>query len=112
MVMGDGMFNQRCHNNAVQKCKIGKAKDVYAVIYIEPYAQPIIHFINKLKNGKFQDNTLGYLHEKAKYYILRKIEPEEYGEIGDILTNYKVHLFEAHTNILERLWYKYTDVDL
>lgn len=101
MIMGNGIFNHRCHLNAVQEVKIGNADEIYlCVTFIN--GESFIHFINK-KDNKYIDNTLGWQYENYEYCIIRKIEDCEYNRINSILNNTKKHLFYSCTNWFERL---------
>ena len=98
MKMGRGLFNNRCHLNAVQMVKTNKAEEVHMVVSMNSKEFPFVHFINTDKEGKFIDNTLGWKYETYDYYIIKKIEPEEYEAIEDVLLEAKKSLIEIHSN--------------
>jgi hypothetical protein len=105
--LGDNPFNRRCHLNSVQKIKEGKAKEVYlCVAWDKDDKIPCVHFINKLDNDKWQDNTWGWLYERNIYYIIKKISEQEYEYIWDILNDTKKSLTKLNSNRFMR-WLLY-----
>ncbi|WP_206671852.1 hypothetical protein, partial [Parabacteroides distasonis] len=62
---------------------------------------PIVHFINK-QGDKFVDNTLGWTYENIDYYIIRKINSDEYKNITDILVQAQRTLTRLYTNTFTR----------
>lgn len=106
-VLGDAPFNRRCHLNAVQKIKEGKAKKVFLCFTIDKDDNSqCVHFINQLEDGKYQDNTWGWLYEQTDYYIIREVEETEYDKIWDVLENTKETLLNLHSNWLERFIFR------
>jgi hypothetical protein len=77
MIMGKGLFNQRCQLNAVQQVKENNANEVYMVLCSNEATYPFVHFINK-NDDKYIDNTLGWELDVYDYYIIRKIDETEY----------------------------------
>jgi hypothetical protein len=103
MVLGDLLFNRKCHLNAVQRVKENKAKEVYLCVCIARESNDVIvHFINKNEDDKYVDNTLGWCYKAYTYYIVRKIEENEYNNISDILANMKKELVFKHSNKIMR----------
>lgn len=100
MKLGTIIYNYRCHLNAVQCVKEGKADEVYLCVYIED-KYPIIHFINK-QGDKYVDNTLGWTYKKIEYYIIRKINSGEYEQITDVLVQAQRTLARLYTNAFTR----------
>lgn len=98
MKMGIGLFNQRCQHNATQQVKEGFMEEVYMVICISDSSYPIVHFINKDKEGFYIDNTLGYQFEMYNYYIIRKIDDSEFHKMDDLLMNTKKSLINLHSS--------------
>jgi hypothetical protein len=86
--------------NAVQYVKNGKADEVWLCVYVEDN-YPIVHFINR-KGNKFIDNTLGWRYELIDYYLIRKINSDEYSTITDILTQAQRTLTRLYTNTFTR----------
>lgn len=105
MILGDLLFNRKCHLNAVQRVKEGKAEEVYLCVCIaKENNDTIVHFINKDKDGKYVDNTLGWCYKAYTYYIVRKIEEYEYNSVSDILGDMKKELVFKHSNkVMRRL---------
>ena len=95
MRMGNGLFNRRCHLNAIQQVKEGKMEEVYSCICLEKDADPIIHFINKDKDGFFVDNTLGWGYELCDYYIIKKVNEDQYNNTYKMLTELKKYYFDT-----------------
>lgn len=113
MVMGEAPFNRKCHINAVQKVYEGKAVKVFACYAFsdgEPHG--CIHFINQLENGKYQDNTWGWVHSISHYYIIREIDPTEYKTIWNILNGLKETLTNLHSTRLQRWMFRINAHDL
>lgn len=100
--LGESLFNRRCHINSIQKVKEGKAKKVFLCFTVDNNNSLCIHFINQLKNGKYQDNTWGWLYEQTDYYIIREIDRSEYNNIWAILDSTREMLFNLHSNKFQR----------
>jgi len=74
-VLGDIPYNYKCHLNSVQKVKENKAEKVFLCVAIDKDDDSLcVHFINQLNNGKYQDNTWGWLYEQNDYYIIKEVE--------------------------------------
>lgn len=109
MVLGDLLFNSKCHLNAVQRVKENKAKEVYLCVCIDKNNNDtIVHFINKDNDNKYVDNTLGWCYKDYDYYIIRKIKRYEYDNISNILIDTKKELVFKHSNKIMR---KLTKID-
>lgn len=100
MKMGKGLFNHKCHLNAVQQVKDDLMEEVYSCVCFSDSTFPIVHFVNKDKDGKYIDNTLGFEYEKYDYYIIRKIEESEFHKMDDLLMSAKKSLIDLHSNKL------------
>jgi len=98
MRMGIGLFNRACHRNSVQKIKEGASESVWAVIAINSYGFPIVHFINKDSDGKFVDNTLGWEYEYLDYYIVDKVKECDFENIAQLLLDIKDDLISKCGN--------------
>lgn len=97
--LGEIPYNHRCHLNSVQKIKENKAAEIYlCVAWDNDFPNPVIHFINKLENGKYQDNTWGWIYEQSQYYIIRKVNTSEYDKIWELLTDAKKHIFNSNSS--------------
>jgi hypothetical protein len=106
-VLGDAPFNRRCHLNSVQKVKEGKAKKVFSCFAIDTDDNSqCVHFINQLEDGKYQDNTWGWLYEKSEYYIIKEVDSIEQNKIWDVLSDTKKMLLNLNSNWLERFIFK------
>ncbi|MFW6225818.1 MAG: hypothetical protein ACOC3V_02565 [bacterium] len=88
---GKCRYNFRCHMNSVHEAINNKEKKIALCFYICDN-QPIIHFINVTKKGKFVDNTLGVWSNKYKYYFVRYIKKEDFYTIEDVFSNYREEL--------------------
>lgn len=107
LTLGDLTFNNRCHLNSVQKIKENKATKVFSCVAINKNEEDIIvHFINQLEDGMFQDNTWGWIYDEYDYYIVKEIIPEEYEKIGKQLEELKEFLINSNSNIFERFFGK------
>ena len=102
-ILGDLTFNYKCHLNSVQKIKEGKAIKVYSCVAINKNSKDVIvHFVNQLKNGEYQDNTWGWIYDEYDYYIVKEIIPEEQEKIGKQLLELKEFLVNSNSNKFER----------
>ena len=102
-VLGEAPFNRRCHINAVQKIKEGKAEKVFLCFTIDLDSNSqCIHFINQLEDGKYQDNTWGWLYTHTEYYIIKEVAKEEYNTIWDILTCTKQSLVNMFASWIDK----------
>ena len=102
-ILGDLTFNYKCHLNSVQKIKEGKAIKVYSCVAINKNSKDVIvHFVNQLENGKYQDNTWGWIYDEYDYYIVKEIIPEEQEKIGKQLSKLKKFLVNSNSNEFER----------
>jgi hypothetical protein len=99
-VLGEMPYNYKCFLNCVQKVKEGKAERVFACVAMERnnWKNIIVHFINQLSDGKYQDNTWGYTYEENDYYIIREINPSEYAKIETIFTSIQETLVKSHSS--------------
>ena len=103
MILGDAPFNRRCHLNSVQKAKEGNAEKTYLCFTIDrDDNSQCVHFINQLENGKYQDNTWGWLYEQTDYYIIREVNKNEYNKIWNLLSDTKKALFNLHSSWFDR----------
>lgn len=98
MKMGKGLFNNRCHSNAVQNYYEHEDRVFLCMAMSEDYNNPIVHFINKTEEGFFVDNTLGYEYKKYEYYIIREIKKSEFNNICDILYDTKDYFLDKFSN--------------
>ena len=75
---GNGMFNLKCHENAVQWAfeHEDKGTKVVECIYIDA-GTPILHYVNEL-DGMFIDNTLGFFSKKMEFYYIRVIHKTDW----------------------------------
>ena len=87
-------INFRCHLNAVHDALENKENTIAMCFHIEhgKNKQPIIHFINVNKKGKYIDNTLGYWSKINDYYLVRLIKKQEFLYIENIFGNYRKEL--------------------
>jgi hypothetical protein len=103
-ILGDIPYNQQCHYNSVQKVKEGKAAKVYACIAIDKsdWKAIIIHFINQLDDGIYQDNTWGWLYSSYDYYLIKEVDKSEYDDIWNLLDSIRKNLINSNSNGLLR----------
>ena len=103
MVLGEAFYNQRCHLNSVQKVKEGKATKVFLCFAIDRKDNSqCVHFINQTKDGKYIDNTWGWLYEQSDYYLIREVDYSEYENIWDILQDAKKSLFNTYATWFDK----------
>ena len=106
-IIGDMNYTYKCHLNAVHKYHVDNSYEVYSCLTIwkDSWSDMIVHFINR-KDGRFQDNTWGYLHKDYDYYLIRQIEPSEFDKIGNRLTETKKFLVNSNSNSFLRKLFK------
>lgn len=61
-------------------------EDQIALVIYNVESNPIIHFINFSKDGKFIDNTLGQWATQYQYYLIKMIGKEDFFNIQFIWT--------------------------
>lgn len=95
---GNGMFNLRCHKNAVQWAFENEPQGATVIETITIDAgTPILHYVNEL-DGVYIDNTLGFFSKRAEYYYIRKIHKADWPYIqGEFDT------------ALDAWWYQFTN---
>ncbi|MET3209621.1 UNVERIFIED_CONTAM: hypothetical protein ABIC26_002568 [Paenibacillus sp. PvR008] len=105
-VLGEINYTHRCHLNAVQKVREDKASKVFSCVAIDKDDNTvvIVHFINQTHDGKYVDNTWGWMHELYDYYIIKEISKNEQNVIWRSLVNTKEMLFNLNTNWFDRLF--------
>ena len=89
----------KCHFNAVAAVYGGRADAVWLVWGGADTGA--VHFINS-KDGKFFDETWNY-YENQHYYIIRKVRPDEYENIGNVLNNCKQSLYNMFAGFIGKL---------
>ena len=76
-----GLFNYKCHCNAVEYARTRRGVEVLEVIYIEN-GYPILHYINRhTETGSLLETTLGFMADDLEYYVIRTIHPDDYKRI-------------------------------
>lgn len=74
--MGEYQGNKMCHHNARQKVEEGKSEGVAAVLAFLDRSGVNVHYLN-VTDGKYVDNTLGYLSKANTYYLVEEYTKEE-----------------------------------
>jgi len=110
--MGSGLWNYKCHVNAVQAVKDGRATKVIACIAINEsdWKEIIVHFVNQLKGGTYQDNTWGWEYDQYRYYFVKEVGEAEFSEIGLVLESLQKTLVKIHSNLLLRKLFRIKDI--
>jgi len=76
-----GLFNFRCHENAVEYQRRHPDLEVVEVIYIDD-GVPILHYLNRdPARDVFLETTLGWRAAHLEYHVIRRIHPEDYPHI-------------------------------
>jgi hypothetical protein len=103
-VLGEISYTYKCHLNSVQKVKESKASKVIACIAIEKgkWENIIVHFINQLEDGRYQDNTWGWLYKGWDYYMVKEINPNEFDNIDNMLGYIQSTLLKGNSNTIMR----------
>jgi hypothetical protein len=99
-ILGDMNYTYKCHYNAVQKVKEGKAAKVFACIAIDKNnsTEIVIHFVNQLEDGVYQDNTWGWLYGSYDYYFIKEVDKSEQDDIWELLGSIRKSLTESNSN--------------
>lgn len=108
-VLGDCTYNFRCQLNAVQKSKlfdgIQKIKVLSCIAIHKETKSICIHFINQFENdGKYQDNTWGWLYEEYDYYLIKELTIDEQKNIGDYFRSLRSSIIEINSTKIERFF--------
>lgn len=96
---GQGLFNRRCHQNAVQY-QHEKGGTIHEVIYIDS-GSPYLHYINKVDNT-FIEATLGVFCTNYEYYEIREVGIGEYLSILHTFDRGLAFWLESSTNWFTR----------
>ena len=64
-----------------------------------------VHFINGV-DGKYQDNTWGWLYKTSEYYIIKEVTPTECETIWTMLSDTKKVLVRLNCNWFQRFIYQ------
>jgi hypothetical protein len=77
-----GMFNFRCHENAVQyvMTRPEQQLSIYEVMMIDP--TPILHYLVRDEQGTFHEVTLGVFATPLEYYLIKQVNPDDFMNIG------------------------------
>jgi hypothetical protein len=106
-IMGAGIWNYKCHVNSVQAVKEGKAERVIACITVfnNDWKEIIVHFVNQLEDGHYQDNTWGFEFDQYRYYYVKEVDPIEFNEIENVLDGLQKTLIKNHSSWFLRKLY-------
>lgn len=104
LVLGDMNYTYKCHYNAVQKVREGKAAKVISCVASDKNnpKEIAVHFINQLDDGTYQDNTWGWLYNSYDYYLIKEIEISEQEDIWNMLYSIRKNLVESNSSKLIR----------
>ena len=81
-----GMFNYRCHENAIQYAFENPGMKVIEVFQVE-LSGAHLHYINQNEHGEYLETTLGWKSRLYEYYYVRELVPDDYDCIGWIFDN-------------------------
>ncbi|MGF7219089.1 hypothetical protein GGR92_005269 [Spirosoma lacussanchae] len=99
-VCGEMRYNYQCHRNSVHEYFLDNTKRIALVFAIDRRDDTFcLHVINRLSNGKYQDNTWGSEYLYHSYYLIKEILPDQY----DRVPNY----FDDHRRDFIRLFGSY-----
>lgn len=100
-IKGKTYLNARCHLNAVQEFYDNGSNVCLCVCVGND--EVFVHFINQDAKGNYIDNTLGwYGQEVFDYFLIRKVNENEYHKIWQLLVETKRMLININSNWLER----------
>lgn len=87
-VVGASRHNYQCHKNSAHEALLDAGTRVILCYCVDRWGFGFLHVINRLPNGKFQDNTLGSQYASTDFYYIKEILPDQYHKIDEC--------FEAH----------------
>jgi len=97
-----GLFNQKCYDNAVEWVRTHEGCEVVMGIYIEGQ-YTTLHFWNVDKDGAHLETTRGWRAEDMTYYPLRVIPPKHYNAIGGVMDDAVDYFTSRFTSRFDRL---------
>lgn len=97
-----GLFNYRCHENAIEFARLNPDHKVIETIYIENNSWPVLHYVNQAPDGSYLDNTLGYKTEFYEYYFIREIHPDDFKSMGWLFD----HTVDYWSNKYLKWWHR------
>jgi len=101
----NGLFNFRCLDNVVQNAFADEENiQVYECLYIDDDGDPILHYLNyDLRDQKYKEVTIGWKSKFFEYYIVKRIEKDDWRYIQQQFNNSLNYWFIKHSNWFERL---------
>ena len=101
-----GMFNFRCHENAVEYQRLHPECHIVEVIYIDN-GDPILHYVNyDPATGDYLETTLGWRAEVLEYYKIREIHPDDYRRIPSEFSRALDSWLYQFTNWFQRFFFR------
>lgn len=88
---GKCRYNFQCHSNATHTSFKKGYEEMALVVYFDG-DDPIVHFININKKGKYVDNTLGIWSQVYEYYLIRHIPKIEFWDVYKIHKSYRKYI--------------------
>jgi myo-inositol-1-phosphate synthase len=108
VIPGVGMFNQRCHLNAVDHALKNKQEKIALVIYMNKRTkEPFIHFVNVTEGGVLVDNTKGEWSSQYDYWMVRYLSKKEFFNVIPIFQSFRNEM-KHNVNFFLRLFSRYT----
>lgn len=104
-ILGEAPFNNKCHKNSVQKFKEDKSQKVILCYAFDKGDYQCVHFINKNVDGKYVDNTWGWIYKYYDYYFIKEVSEDECDTIWDLLSDTKKSLINVNCNFIEKMIY-------
>lgn len=83
VISGECRWNYMSHKNSVHEAVINKHDEIIMCVYVSG-DYPIIHFINRDKDGCYVDNTLGQWSTQYDYYFIKAISSDDFFDIDKI----------------------------
>lgn len=89
-VIGEMRYNYQCHRNAAHECVIDPSKRIVLVYVVDNRDDSFcLHVINRLANGKYQDNTWGSEQAFNNYYFIKEILPDQYHRVPEYFDDHR-----------------------
>jgi len=73
-----GLFNQRCHDNVAEWCRVHPGHGCTEVVQVEPDGDPALHYVARDPEGALLEVSVGYRAGECEYYRVRDLaDPAE-----------------------------------
>lgn len=83
-VVGEMRYNFQCHRNSAHEHFLEPSKRMVLCFAVDSRDDSFcLHVINRLPNGKYQDNTWGHEYRFHSYFLIKEILPDQYYRVPE-----------------------------